>query len=140
MNPWYRFLLWLASMAKGRRVRGAVSRDELDRLYRSPSVFETLPESAWLMSSENAYVIRDKYPQAPVHLLVIPKRRFPTILQTPPALVAELVDLARRAAEAEGLCQDGFRLVINTHPLAGQSVYHLHLHVLGGRQLGWPPG
>ena len=79
-------------------------------------------------------------PQAPVHILVISKKKISTLLQAPPELVTEMVLLAKRVAKQEGLENDGFRLVINTHPSGGQGVYHFHIHVLGGRQMKWPPG
>jgi histidine triad (HIT) family protein len=85
-------------------------------------------------------VIRDINPQAPVHLLVIPKKRVPTLLQAPSELVGEMFELAKRVARQEGIAEDGFRIIINTHPFGGQTVYHFHIHVLGGRELGWSPG
>src|SRR6267142_234755 len=112
----------------------------LSELYAQPSVFESIPKERWIAESANAFVVRDKFPQAPVHLLVIPKKRIPTILQASPELIGEMFALARRAAEQEGVARDGFRLVVNTHPMGGQSVYHMHIHVLGGRQMKWPPG
>ena len=66
--------------------------------------------------------------------------RVVTMLQAPEGLLGEMLALARRAAEQEGIAKDGFRVVVNTHPNGGQGVYHLHMHVLGGRQMGWPPG
>ena len=62
------------------------------------------------------------------------------MLQAPDALLGEMLALARRVAEEQGIVRGGFRLVLNTHPQGGQSVYHLHIHVLGGRQMRWPPG
>ena len=114
--------------------------EEIARLYAKPSPFENIPKERWIAESENAFVVRDKNPQAPVHLLVIPKKRVPTMLQAPEGLLGEMLALARRAAEQEGIAKDGFRVVVNTHPNGGQGVYHLHMHVLGGRQMGWPPG
>lgn len=114
--------------------------EELALLYAEPSPFESVAHDLWIAESENAYVIRDHKPQAPVHLLVIPKMRVPTLLQAPPELLGEMLDLARKAAEQEGIARSGFRIVINTHPQGSQSVYHLHMHVLGGRQMKWPPG
>jgi len=113
---------------------------ELADLYAEPSPFESVPRDQWIAESDNAYVIRDHKPQAPVHLLVIPKQRVPTLLQASPELLGEMLDLARKAAKQEGIARDGFRIVINTHPGGSQSVYHLHMHVLGGRQMTWPPG
>ena len=114
--------------------------ERLAAFYAEPSPFESVAHDLWIAESENAYVIRDHKPQAPVHLLVIPKRRVPTLLQAPPELLGEMLNLARTAAEQEGIARSGFRIVINTHPEGGQSVYHLHMHVLGGRQMKWPPG
>lgn len=86
---------------------------------------------------------RDVNPQAPVHVLVIPKRRIATIneLETSDAeLVGRLILTARQIAADEGLSEDGYRLVFNCNEKGGQSVYHIHLHLLGGRQMNWPPG
>ena len=117
-----------------------VSVDQLDKLYSKPSPFESIPESEWVAQSENAFVIKAKSPQAPVHLLVIPKKRIPTILQASEELIGEMFSLARKAAKENAIAQDGFRVIINTHPYGGQGVYHLHIHVLGGKELGWSPG
>lgn len=86
---------------------------------------------------------RDIHPQAPVHILVIPKRHIATLDDFPddqPGLAGELLTAARRVAARAGLAESGYRTVINCRSDAGQAVYHLHLHVLGGRQLHWPPG
>ncbi|MBI4987915.1 MAG: HIT domain-containing protein [Rhodocyclales bacterium] len=117
-----------------------VTSEQLTELYAKPSPFENVAPERYIAESENAFAIRDKNPQAPVHILVIPKKRVPTLLQAPPELVAEMIALAKRVAKQEGLENDGYRLVINTHPNGGQGVYHLHMHVLGGRQMKWPPG
>lgn len=117
-----------------------ISPEQLQQLYATPSPFAAIPRTKWIAESENAFVVRDIHPRAPVHLLVIPKTRIPTILQAPPALVGEMFELAKRAARQEGIAEDGFRIIINTHPYGGQSVYHFHIHVLGGRELGWSPG
>lgn len=121
-------------------VSAQVTPAQLTELYAKPSPFENVAPERYIAESENAFAIRDKYPQAPVHILVIPKKRVPTILQAPPELVAEMIALAKQVAKQEGLETDGFRLVINTHPLGGQGIYHLHIHILGGRQMKWPPG
>ena len=119
---------------------GQVTDEELAKLYAKPSPFEKIPKEKWIAESANAFVVRDIHPQAPVHLLVIPKVRVPTMLQAPEGLLGEMLVLARVAAEQEGISKQGFRIVINTHPYGGQGVYHLHMHVLGGRQMEWPPG
>ncbi|NXS62601.1 HINT2 protein, partial [Brachypteracias leptosomus] len=95
-----------------------------------------------LYEDDKCLVFRDVAPQAPIHFLVIPKRPIPRISRVGPQdteLLGHLVVVAARTAQAEGL-DDGYRLVINDGKHGAQSVYHLHLHVLGGRQMGWPPG
>ncbi|KAM9367555.1 adenosine 5'-monophosphoramidase HINT2 [Phaethornis superciliosus] len=95
-----------------------------------------------LYEDEKCLVFRDVAPQAPTHFLVIPKRPIPRISRVGPQdteLLGHLLVVAARTAQAEGLA-DGYRVVINDGKHGAQSVYHLHLHVLGGRQLSWPPG
>ncbi|MEO3938816.1 HIT domain-containing protein [Dermatophilaceae bacterium Soc4.6] len=84
---------------------------------------------------------RDLSPQAPTHVLVIPRRHVADLgeLAEHPDDLADAVRLARDVARAEGL-DHGYRVIANTGSQAGQTVYHAHLHVLGGRDLGWPPG
>lgn len=94
---------------------------------------------------ENDHVLafRDIRPRAPVHVLVIPKRHIPTLDDLPEAdsiLASELLQAARKVARAEGIAESGYRTVINCRGDSGQEVYHLHLHVLGGRPMSWPPG
>ena len=87
--------------------------------------------------------IRDINPQAPVHVLVIPREHMESLdeaSQRDEALLGHLQRVAARVANQEGLSESGYRTVINTGAGAGQSVLHLHVHVLGGRPLGWPPG
>ena len=85
----------------------------------------------------------DIHPQAPVHIQVIPKRHIARVSdlteQTQP-FVGKLVLVANRLARESSVSEPGYRLVINCNPAAGQSVYHLHLHLLGGRAMKWPPG
>jgi histidine triad (HIT) family protein len=84
---------------------------------------------------------RDINPQAPIHVLVIPRRHIPTLNDADdPDLVGRLLLFARVVAEREGLAERGYRLVINTNAQAGQTVFHMHVHVLGGRPMRWPPG
>ncbi len=86
---------------------------------------------------------RDVNPQAPTHVLVIPKDHYPDLATLAAAdgdLLAEVAIRAHEIAEAEGLGDSGYRVVFNTGPGAGQSVFHAHAHVLGGRPLAWPPG
>lgn len=92
---------------------------------------------------DRAIAFHDASPQAPVHLLVIPRRHLEHLLDADaadPALAGHLIALAVRLARELGLDKSGFRIVFNTLDDGGQSVSHLHLHLLGGRALGWPPG
>lgn len=83
----------------------------------------------------------DIAPAAPVHALVIPKQHIPSILAADDeGLLGHLLSVARNVARESGLADDGFRLVINTGENGGQTVHHLHIHILGGRSLAWPPG
>jgi histidine triad (HIT) family protein len=85
----------------------------------------------------------DVSPQAPVHILVVPKREIPRIAATSSAdesLLGHLIFVAQTVANSAGLHDTGFRLVINNGPDGGESVPHLHVHVLGGRPMAWPPG
>ena len=82
-------------------------------------------------------------PKAPVHFLIVPRKHIASVVQLEDAdagLMGQMVIVARDLAKQLGLAQHGYRLVINAGPDAGQSVDHIHLHVLGGRQLKWPPG
>jgi histidine triad (HIT) family protein len=94
---------------------------------------------------ENDHVLafRDINPQAPTHVLVIPKEHFPDVAALAAAdagLLGEVITAAGEVAAAEKVSEGGYRVVFNTGPDAGQTVPHVHAHVLGGRGLGWPPG
>jgi histidine triad (HIT) family protein len=92
---------------------------------------------------ENEYYLafRDINPQAPTHVLAIPRRHVATLNEADDAeLLGGLVLFARDVAADEGLAEDGYRVVVNTNAGAGQTVFHIHAHVLGGRPLRWPPG
>jgi len=90
---------------------------------------------------EDSIAIHDINPQAPVHILVIPRKHLANLneAEKDPALLGKLLKKAVEVARSMGL-QNGYRVVINTGMEGGQSVDHLHLHVLGGRFMGWPPG
>lgn len=93
--------------------------------------------------SDDALAFRDINPQAPVHVLVIPRKHIETINdlnESDRELVGSLYLAAKEIAAAEGVAEDGYRAVMNCNAGAGQTVFHVHLHVLGGRQLTWPPG
>ena len=92
--------------------------------------------------NEHALAFRDINPQAPTHVLVIPRKHLASLAEATSAdaaLIGELHLLARQIARDEGLGA-GYRTVLNTGAAAGQTVFHLHLHLLGGRSLTWPPG
>lgn len=83
----------------------------------------------------------DINPQAPTHVLVIPREHVASLNEaTDPALVGRLALVAAAIAKERGLADGGYRTVINTNRDAGQTVFHIHLHLLGGRKMGWPPG
>jgi len=93
--------------------------------------------------SEMAIAFRDINPQAPTHVLIIPRKHIATIneiAEEDEALVGSLYSAAREIAAAEGIADDGYRAVMNCNEGAGQTVFHIHLHLLGGRPLSWPPG
>jgi histidine triad (HIT) family protein len=91
--------------------------------------------------SATALAFRDINPQAPTHVLVIPKRHVASLAEaTDAAELGAVFALAREVAAAEGLADDGYRVVSNVGAGAGQTVFHLHVHVLGGRGFSWPPG
>ena len=92
---------------------------------------------------DDLLAFHDINPVAPTHILVIPKQHITSLAEATTehqALLGKLLLAARRAAEDAGLLPNGFRVVLNTGPSAGQSVFHVHLHVLGGRGMAWPPG
>jgi histidine triad (HIT) family protein len=92
-------------------------------------------------ADDRCLAFRDVAPQAPVHILVIPRRRLVNLLETGPedaALLGHLLLVAAQVARQQGL--SAFRTVINSGADAGQTVFHLHVHVIGGRDLAWPPG
>ncbi|HEX6057367.1 MAG TPA: histidine triad nucleotide-binding protein [Gemmatimonadaceae bacterium] len=91
--------------------------------------------------TEECVAFRDIDPKAPVHVLVIPRAHVASLdAATDPALVGRLALVAAKIARDEGIAESGYRTVMNTNADAGQTVFHLHLHLLGGRRLGWPPG
>lgn len=93
--------------------------------------------------SDVAIAFRDINPQAPTHVLIIPRKHIATIndiADDEQTIVGGLFTAAREIAAAEGLADDGYRAVMNCNEGAGQTVFHIHLHLLGGRPLTWPPG
>ena len=92
---------------------------------------------------DDVLAFRDIYPAAPVHILVIPKQHIVNLFdagEDDEALLGKLMLAARKVAIQEGLEEEGFRLVINNGEGVGQTVFHIHVHVMGGRGFSWPPG
>ncbi len=95
-----------------------------------------------IYEDEETLAFRDINPQAPFHVLIIPKKAIPTINDIQPddaALVGKLHLVAAHLAKEHGFAEDGYRVVMNCNEHAGQTVFHIHLHMLAGKLLGWPP-
>ncbi len=93
--------------------------------------------------TDDLVAFRDLTPQAPVHILIIPKKHIPTLNDIgteDSGIISSAFLLAKDIAKKEGISDGGYRVVVNTNPGAGQSVFHIHLHILGGREFKWPPG
>jgi histidine triad (HIT) family protein len=94
--------------------------------------------------TDTVLAFRDIKPQAPVHVLIIPKSEIPMVTKLNgkehASLLGDLIDAANKIAREMNIDKDGFRLVLNCGDNGGQEVYHLHMHLLGGRKLNWPPG
>jgi len=93
--------------------------------------------------TERVLAFKDLNPQGPVHILIIPKEHISTINdlnETHVQVTGEMVLAAQTVAHKLGIAEDGFRLIMNCNEHGGQSVYHIHMHLIGGRPLSWPPG
>lgn len=115
--------------------------------HDNPTIFgailrnEIPSQRVW--EDEHCIAFRDIAPAAPTHVLVIPRKLIPSLAEATEEdapLLGHLVWVATRIARQEGLDESGYRLVVNTHDGGGQTVFHLHLHILGGRAMSWPPG
>lgn len=96
-----------------------------------------------VFENERLIAFHDLFPQAPTHILIIPKTHYTTLNDVPAAdsaLLGEMMSTATKIAKELGVNESGYRVVMNCNKDGGQSVYHIHLHLLAGRQLGWPPG
>jgi len=96
-----------------------------------------------VFENEDVLAFRDVNPQAPLHVLIIPKVRIRTIndmQRQDTEIFGKLFLAAREIAAEQGVAEDGYRVVMNCNSAAGQTVFHIHLHLLGGRELSWPPG
>jgi len=99
--------------------------------------------STQVLETDRILAFRDIDPQAPTHVLIVPKAHYPDVAAlagADAALLGEVIDAAQQVAAAEGVAEAGYRVVFNTGVQAGQTVPHVHGHVLGGRSLTWPPG
>ena len=111
------------------------------------SIFEKIADreipARIIYETPDVLAFHDVNPQAPVHILIIPKKHHARISEVPPSggeLLGKLLLAATEIARQENITDSGFRIVINNGPHGGESVPHLHVHLLGGRSLGWPPG
>ena len=96
-----------------------------------------------VFEDDHVLAFRDINPQAPLHVLIIPKRRIRTLSDVrdeDELILGKLMNTARKIAQENGIADDGYRVVMNCNEAAGQTVFHIHLHLLGGRALSWPPG
>ncbi|MDQ1363273.1 MAG: histidine triad family protein [Pseudomonadota bacterium] len=96
-----------------------------------------------VFQNDDVLAFRDLNPQAPTHILVIPKKHIATTNDITPAdeaLIGKMLLAAKQVAKDEGIAESGYRTVMNCNRGAGQTVFHIHLHVLGGRPMSWPPG
>jgi len=92
-------------------------------------------------SDEHVLAFKDIHPQAPVHLLIIPRKHYASLDKTDdPGLLGHILGVAAQLARENGIAENGYRVVLNCNGDGGQTVYHLHAHLLGGRALHWPPG
>ncbi len=101
-----------------------------------------IPSKVFFEDGE-ALAFEDIHPQAPVHILLIPKEHIASLNDLPAGreeLMGSLLVKAREIARMKGIARSGYRIVLNTAPDSGQEVFHIHLHILGGRRMTWPPG
>jgi histidine triad (HIT) family protein len=94
-----------------------------------------------VLSDDHVVAFRDINPQAPVHIVIVPREHVPSLNEATDAeMLGRLSLAATTLARSEGVAESGYRTVVNTNRAAGQTVFHIHLHLLGGRPLSWPPG
>ena len=107
------------------------------------SVIEKKIPSKIVYEDDQVLAFEDIHPQAPVHILIIPRKHISTVLEATPgdnALLGHMFQTANLIAKERNIAEDGFRLVMNCNREAGQTVFHIHLHLLAGRTMRWPPG
>ncbi|CAB4070295.1 HINT1 [Lepeophtheirus salmonis] len=129
----------LFSKLSGRTLFNSICRN----MSEGKNIFEKIIDreipASFLHEDEESVVFKDINPQAPVHFLVVPKKCYPKLeVMDDPGLMGRLMMVANKVAKEQGLVK-GYRVVINNGDEGGQEVPHLHIHVLGGKQLKWPP-
>ena len=97
-------------------------------------------DSEIIYEDEKVVVFKDIKPQAPIHILVVPRCHIPSLNEAAESIVGYCVGVARNLAGKFGIAKEGYRVIINCNNLGGQEIYHIHIHLLGGRQMKWPPG
>jgi histidine triad (HIT) family protein len=106
-------------------------------------IFKKEINSKIVYEDKEIMAFEDINPQAPVHILIIPRKHIESlndIKEEDEILLGKMFTVAKKLAKEKGISEDGYRTVFNTNKNAGQAVFHLHLHLLGGRKFGWPPG
>lgn len=103
-------------------------------------IIERTMKADIVYEDDDILAFNDIHPQAPTHILLIPKKHYTTIEDAPPEILGKLMSQASILAKNTGISDKGYRTLINCRSHGGQSVYHLHVHLLGGRWLSWPPG
>jgi histidine triad (HIT) family protein len=106
-------------------------------------IIERKMPSSIVYEDDEIMAFKDINPQAPVHLLILPKKHIPTIIDIQPEdqmLLGKIIIISKKLASESKVDSRGFRLVFNCNKDAGQAVYHIHLHLIGGRRMTWPPG
>jgi histidine triad (HIT) family protein len=106
-------------------------------------IFQKEISATEVYRDDEVVAFEDIRPVAPTHVVIIPKEHIPSVHDVRDghgAMLAKMIGVANRIADERKVDREGYRLVLNKGPQAGQSVYHLHLHLLGGRGMGWPPG
>lgn len=104
-------------------------------------IAEGLIPVKFVYEDEEFVAFNDQNPQAPVHILLIPRSHFPTIMDVDDTVMAgRAMQIIKEIANGQGMAEEGFRVVMNCRDNGGQTVYHLHWHILGGRFMQWPPG
>lgn len=96
-----------------------------------------------IFEDDDVLAFHDVNPQAPIHLLVIPKKHISTVndlAESDESIMGKMFTVAKNIAAQEGVSEDGYRLVVNCNRKAGQTVFHIHMHLLAGRAMTWPPG